>query len=199
VRQRRLGKECDGLIELGECIHLVDALDTADRQWSNRHGADRLLMTLVTDVDDAVALLGPDLDLVVDLGDQRAHGVDDVAAAGTGGSDDFRSGSVRGQHDRSTWRNVSDVVDEDHTLLDESIDDDLVVDDLVVAVHRWLEGAHHPRQRLDGHLHTCAEPTWLGQQDPIDIHGRRLPGHAADSLEAHVRTDGSQRRARVRR
>ena len=86
------------------------------------------------------------------------------------------------------WRNVGDVVDEDHALLDEPVDDDLVVDDLVVAVDGRLEGAHHPRQRLDRHLHAGAEATWLGQE-----HGRRRShvhasagyptGHAAGSLE----------------
>ncbi len=42
----------------------------------HRHRADRLLVALVADVEDGVALAGPDLELVVDLGDERADGVD---------------------------------------------------------------------------------------------------------------------------
>ena len=52
----------------------------------------------------------------------------------------------------------------------EALDDQLVVDDLVVAVDRRLEGPDHPGQRLDRHLHAGAEPARLGEQDAIDGH-----------------------------
>ena len=62
----------------------------------------------------------------------------------------------------------------------EAVDDELVVDDLVVAVHGRLEGAHHPRQRLDRHLDAGAEPAGLGQQHPVDVHARAgYPGACA--------------------
>ena len=48
---------------------------------SHRHRANSLFVSLVADVDDLVTLARPDLDLVVDFRDQRAHRVDDVAAA----------------------------------------------------------------------------------------------------------------------
>ena len=60
----------------------------------DRHRADRLLVALVADVDDAVALAGPHLHLVVDLGDERAHRVDDVAAVGPGRGDDLGGRAV---------------------------------------------------------------------------------------------------------
>ena len=59
----------------------------------------------------------------------------------------------------------------------EAVDDQLVVDDLVVAVHGRLEGPHHPRQRLDRHLHAGAEAPGRGEQHPVDGHrGPALPG-----------------------
>ena len=57
----------------------------------------------------------------------------------------------------------------------EPLDDELVVDDLVVAVHGRLEGPHHPRQRLDRHLDAGAEAAGLRRAAP----GRRprAPGY----------------------
>ena len=51
----------------------------------------------------------------------------------------------------------------------EALDDELVVDDLVVAVHGRLEGPHHPGQRLDRHLHAGAEAPRLGEQHAVDV------------------------------
>ncbi|MCL4422140.1 MAG: hypothetical protein M1115_03045 [Actinobacteria bacterium] len=51
----------------------------------------------------------------------------------------------------------------------ELLDDMLIVDDLVVAVHRWLEDSHHPSESLDGHLDSCAEASWGGQQHALHL------------------------------
>src|SRR5690606_21470845 len=55
----------------------------------------------------------------------------------------------------------------------EALDDDLVVDDLVVAVHGRLEGAHHPGERLDRHLDPRAEAAGRGEQHLVDGHRRQ--------------------------
>ena len=127
-----------------------------------------------------VALAGAHLDLVVHLGDERAHRVDDEAAGGARRLDDLGRGAVRRQHDRRARRHLGDVVDEHHAEVLEALDDQLVVDDLVVAVHGRLEGPHHPRQRLDRHLDAGAEAAGRGEQHPVDGHGPRLP--ARESL-----------------
>src|SRR5207248_6447228 len=59
---------------------------------------------------------------------------------------------------------------EDHAEVAEAIDDQPVVHDLVVAVHRRVEDAHHPGQSLDGHLHARTEAPGRGQEDPLDLH-----------------------------
>ena len=66
------------------------------------------------------------------------------------------------------------MIDEDDAEVLEPLDDPLVVDDLVVAVHRRVEGAHHPGQCLDGHLDPGAESSGCGQQHPLDT-GIALP------------------------
>ena len=168
--QRGLGEQGDRLREGGQGVDLVDRLDPVDGVGRDRHRADRLLVALVADVDDLVALAGPHLHLVVDLGDERAHRVDDVAAAGPGRGHDLGGRAVGGEHDRAARRHLGDVVDEDHAEVAEAVDDELVVDDLVVAVHRRLEGPHHPGQGLDGHLHAGAEAPGGGEQHLVDGH-----------------------------
>ena len=127
-------------------------------------------MSLVADVDDAVALAGAHADLVMDLGDEWAHRVDDVATPCSGRFDDGRCRSMGREHDRVPSRDIGDVVDEDHALALEALDDQLVVDDLVVAVHGRLESPDHPGQGLDRHLHPGTEPAGLGEQHPINSH-----------------------------
>ena len=90
---------------------------------------------------------------------------------------------------------LSDIVDEHDTKAFEALDHQLVVNDLVVAVHRRVEGAHHPGERLDGHLHAGAEAAGRGEEHSVD-------GHRDSSLRVvecnpYVTAPGRCRRARV--
>ena len=78
VRQGGLGEQRHRLFRRLQPVDLRDRFDPIDRIGSDGHGADRLLVAVVADVDDPVALAGADLDLVVHLGDERAHGIDHV-------------------------------------------------------------------------------------------------------------------------
>ena len=115
-------------------------------------------MAVVADVEDGVALAGPDLELVVDLGDQRADRIDHHPPVGPGRGHHLGGRAVGRQHERGAGRHLVDVVDEDHALGAELVDHVPVVDDLVVAVDRRLEDPDHPGQGLDGLLHPGAEP-----------------------------------------
>ena len=172
VRERGLGEHRDlgPVAEIGERgVEVVGALHEPDRVGRDGEGADRFVVAGVAHVQHGEALARPDAGLVVDLGDQRAHRVHDVAALGPGGVDHLGRRAVRRQHERRAGRHVGDVVDEHHALLAEALDDEPVVHDLVVAVHGRLERAHHPRQRLDRHLDAGAEAARLGEQH--GLHG----------------------------
>ena len=141
----------------GRDVDVVLRLDQADGVGGHGHGADRLLVALVAHIENGVALAGADLELVVDLGHERAHGVDHHAAGPAGVGDDLGSRAVGREHERRAGGDIVHVVDEDHPLGPELVDDVTVVDDLVVAVDRRLEDPDHPRQGLDRLLHTGAE------------------------------------------
>ena len=68
VGERGLCEKGDWFREVGKTIHICHGLNTADRLWGNGHRADRLLVSVVPDVDDPKALSGPDLDFVMNLG-----------------------------------------------------------------------------------------------------------------------------------
>ena len=192
VRQRRLGEQGDRTLDVGQLLDLLDRLDPIDRVGRHRHRADRLLVAFVADVDDAVALPGAHLHLVVDLGDQRAHRVDDVRTTSTGGFDDSGRRPVRRQHDRHADRHVADVVDEHHPEPLEALDDESVVDDLVVAVHGSRERPDHPGQRLDRHLDAGTEPSRFGEQHRP--HGRWLfDAHYTSNLSRQNPASGGPR------
>jgi hypothetical protein len=74
------------------------------------------------------------------------------------------------QHDGSTFRNFIDGVNEYDTLGDESVDNNFVMNNLVVAVHGLVKGSHHPRERLDGHLNASAESSWRGKEYLLHCH-----------------------------
>src|SRR2546428_611931 len=120
-------------------------------------------MALVTHVHDLEALADPGLHLVVDLGHERAYRVDDYTAARLRGLHHLGGGAVGRQHDGTARGHVGDVVDEHHPEVFEALDHELVVDDLVVAVHRRLEGPDHAGQGLDRHLDPGAEAAGRGQ------------------------------------
>src|SRR3954452_14854271 len=148
----------------------------------DRHRAHGFLVAFVPDVHDAVPLAGAHLHLVVHLGDERADGVDDEAALGPGRLHDLGRRSVRRQHDRPARWHLVEVVDEHDTEVFEAAHDQLVVHDLVVAVHRGIEGPDHPRQCLDRHLHTGAKAAGRGEEHSIDGHDPRLRGARAVSF-----------------
>ena len=149
-------------------------LDEVDGVGRDRHRADGLLVTGVTDVEDRVALVGPHLELVVDLGHERAAGVDHDAPSRRRRLFDLRGRSVGREHDGRRGRDLVDVVDEHDALAPELLDDQAVVDDLVVAVDGRLEDADHPCERLDGHLDAGTEASRLREQDEVDAAGLRL-------------------------
>ena len=84
-QQGHLGAPIPVGLEVVQAVDVLDPLEQAHRGRGHGHGADRLLVAVVAHVEHGVALAGPDLELVVDLGHQRAHGVDHHPAPVPGG------------------------------------------------------------------------------------------------------------------
>ncbi len=121
--ERGLRQQGYGLVEVGERLDVVNRLDAVDGVRGDRHGADRLLVALVADVDDLVALARSHLHLVVHLGHERAHRVDHEPTARPRRSDHFRSRAVSREHHRPAWRHFGHVVDEDNAEVAEALHD----------------------------------------------------------------------------
>src|SRR5579875_3332227 len=177
VGEGRLGEQRHGRAGVLERVDVRLALDEADGARRDGHRPDGLLVAGVAHVDDGVALLRPHLELVVHLRHERAHRVHD-------GAPPLAGRAMRREHERRAGGDVGDVVDEDHPLPGELLDDEAVVDDLVVAVDGGLEDADHPGERLDRHLDAGAEAARLGEQDAVDLHAAKgtAPARYAGSM-----------------
>ena len=124
-----------------------------------------LLVAVVADHDDRVALLGELPRLDVDLGDERAGGVDRAQVALGGVLVDRRGDAVGAEDDELALGDLGLLLDEDRAALGELLDDVLVVDDLLahvdgraVQVERVLDG-------LDGAIDARAVAARGGEQD----------------------------------
>ena len=113
--------------------------------------ADDLLVTLVADEQDVEVVVGEAHGLAVDLGHQRAGGVDRLQAAHPCLRVDDGGHSVRGEDDGGALGHLVGLVDEDRTALLQGVDDVLVVHDLLADVDRravelqgLLDGHHGP-------------------------------------------------------
>jgi hypothetical protein len=97
---------------------------------------------------------------------------------------DFWGTPVSRQHDGAASWNFCDVIYKDHAQVAESLNNSLVMDDLVVAVDRRLEGANHPGQGLNRHLDPCAESTRGGKENLLN-NGRFRIGERLCRLLVH--------------
>ena len=174
VAQGRLSEErhgCSGRNRRSSAFEIRFRLDEVHDIWRHCHRADGLFMSGMADIEDLVALPRPNLELMMHLGDQRADRINDDAPVLSSGLDHCRGRAMGAEHQRGPGGDLVDVVDEDHPLFDEAVHDVLVVNDLVVAVHRWLEHGHHPGQRLDRLLHSRTKASRFSKEHSIDVHG----------------------------
>ncbi len=156
----------------------ASGLDQDDRVGRLAGRSLDLLVALVADQDDRVALLGELARLDVDLGDQRAGRVDRAQVPRRGVLVNRRGDAVGGEDDQGALGHLGLLLDEDRAALRELLDDVLVVDDLLadvdgrpVQVERLLDG-------LDGAVHPGAVAAGRGQQDARRAVGGDLGGHA---------------------
>jgi hypothetical protein len=123
-------------------------------------------VAIVADHHDRVAVFGEAPRLDVDLGDQRAGGVDRPQAPRLGVLVHGRGDAVGGEDDHLSLRHLGLLLDEDRAPLGELLDDVLVVDDLLADVDGGAVAVERPFDRLDGTVDAGAVAARGGQQDP---------------------------------
>ena len=177
-RQRRLGDEGDvlGIGEL-ERVDVGDRLDQDDVLGRLAGGPLDLLVALVADQDDRVALLGELARLDVDLGDQRAGRVDRPQAAVGRVGVNGRGDAVGGEDDQLALGDLGLRLDEDRAALGELLDHVLVVDDLLAHVDRRPVHVERLLDRLHGPVDAGAVTARGGEQDPTRGVGSGCRGH----------------------
>ena len=161
VGQLRVGREV-------ERFRLLHGLDEDCRVGRLAHGADDLLVALVADEDDRVALVGVASCLHVHLRDERAHGVDHVVAELLRVREDRRRDAVGGVDDRRSARHLGLFLDEDRAARLEIANDVDVVDDLLADVHGRAVVLERELDRLDGTLDAGAVAARRGEEDAFD-------------------------------
>ncbi len=134
-REGRLGDQRDvvGIFD-HEIVDLFNGLDQDDAVRSLAHSAFDLLVTLVADHDDRIAVGGELAGLDVDLGHQRTGRVDRAQVAGVRVLVDRGCDSVGAEDDDLALRDLGLFFDEDRATLGELLDHMLVVDDLLANV-----------------------------------------------------------------
>lgn len=205
VTKGRLCQESDGGFVLSQSLEgeqVFFGFDQAHRVGCDCHRPDRLFVSGVPDVEDREPFARTDAHLVVDFGHEWADRVNDDPAASTSFFDDLWCSAVCREHQGGTVGHFSDVVDEDDATHRELLDDELVVNDLVVAVDGRLEHPDHPHQRLDRLFHSCTESPRFGEYDAFDVHGlktsaRTLRERPTQGAGGHLVTYGAMSAAKV--
>jgi hypothetical protein len=142
-------------VQLLDLAHALDHV-RAVRRFAER--ADDLVVVAVADQDDREFLPRVADGFGVDLGDQRAGGVDLDEVSRAGLSADLGRNAVRAEDERRAAGNLVDGFHECHAALDEAIDDVAIVDDLVEDIDRRSLQAQDPVDAIDRHVDARTEP-----------------------------------------
>ena len=118
----------------------------------------------MADEQDVQAFLDHPLGLAVDLGDQRAGGVEEAQAAVGRGLRHRLGDAVGGEHHRPVVGNLVELVDEHRAEVAKPVDDELVVDDLVAHVDRRAVALDRQLDDPDRPVDARAKPARGGDQ-----------------------------------
>ena len=179
-RQGRLRDEGDALgIRHGDPLGVLDRGDQPDPGRGLAHRALDLLVARVSDEQDLVSEAREPDGFEVDLGDERAGGVDDPQTALHRVGPHLRRDPVGGEHHRRSVGDFRELVDETHAAGLEVPDDVPVVDDLLSDVDRPVEAVQGEVHDLDRADHARAKAAGGGEEDPPDGEGDVFGNHGA--------------------
>ena len=123
--------------------------------------ADHLIVIAVANQDQRIAFPGELHCLDVDLGDQRAGGVNDAKLPQLAVLAHFGRHAVGAVDNPLTLGNFVHVVHENGALVLQFLDDEAVVDDLLAHVDRRAEGLQRDPDNINGPHHPGAESARL--------------------------------------
>ena len=196
--ERRLRQIGDlALVGNFERRHVLGRLDQHDRLGRLAHRADHFVVPLVADQQDRVARFGVLDRFQVDLGHQRAGGVDrpQLPLAGHRGESRATRRGPRTAASRPAGTSASsstNVTPRPRKWLD----DVLVVDDLVVDVDRRAERAERQLERLDRHVDAGTKPARTRQEDLHVLHD--IPSTPLGTVGLDLKSCGMRLRRRCR-
>src|SRR6185503_12329873 len=150
-------------LQAGDLFGLRDQINFA---INAAHRAFDLGMAGMADQHDLAPLIGVALALAMDLGDQRAGGVDHRQVARFGLVLDGAGYAVGAENRHAAGRDFSELVDEMRALGAQSLDHMPVMDDLVPDIDRGSVFLECALDDFDRALDAGAKPSWLGQNDP---------------------------------
>ena len=170
--ERGLRDERDvlGVLDL-ELVDVALALHEHDPLGRLAHRAFDLLVAVVADEHDRVALLGEAARLDVHLGDERAGGVDRLQATRAGVGVHARRDAVRGEDGDGALGHFGLLLDEDRAALAQLPDDVLVVDDLLANIDGRAVQLERAFDGLDSTVDPRAVTARSGEQDLLDSAG----------------------------
>ena len=196
-----------GLRDVGDALRVLDleavdvlgALHEHDPLGRLAHRAFDLLVTVVADEHDRVALLREAHRLAVHLRDQRAGRVDRVQAALARARAHARSDAVRGEHAHGSLGHLRVLLDEDRAALVQLLDHVPVVDDLLAHVHGRAVDAQRVFDRLNRPVDPRAVAAWRRQHEllygvPHSRHCSWQPGTLSGDGPATPRPPDRRRR-----
>ncbi len=190
TKERGLGDEGEALgvagFEAGDVLDGFHEQHLAGRQLA--HGADGLGMAGVADHDHLQAVRMVARRLGMDLGHQRAGGVDIEHAAGLGLGGHRLRHAMGGKDHRPVGRAFVEFLDEDRSPGAQSVDHEAVVHDLVPDVDRRAPFLERHLHDLDRPVDAGAEAARRGEEDRQGFgHGRLFrSGSAAVSRVAAI-------------
>jgi hypothetical protein len=103
--------------------------------------------------------------LVVDLGDERASGIDHLEVTFSGYCANLGRNPVGRENDRGAKRDIGNVLDKDYALIFKTLDHPFVVDDGMADIKRRSVDLESKADDLNGKSHPGTKSARGGQDD----------------------------------
>ncbi len=157
-----------GLGEVGEAfgvrnlevIHFLDGANDDGAVRGFAGGAYDFLVVAMADEDEGAAFASKAESLEMNLGDQRAGGINDAECALLSLFADAGRNAVGAEDEYCAFGNLRDGFDEDGAAVAQLLDDIAVMNDFVMDVDGTAKGFEGELDDIDGANHASAEAAW---------------------------------------